>query len=88
MTRNNFKHRNIEYSDPGRLGAKVTKSDTVDIADGVPRGFLVGTAGSATLLDIEDNEREDVPLQQGYNPIRDIKRVMLGGTADDIWPYY
>jgi|GEM_PF-3689340 hypothetical protein len=67
-----------------RLGEKVTKSDTVDFT-GVAQGFLVGTAGTANLLDTDSVTHANVPMQVGYNPIVGIKRVKLGGTADDIW---
>ena len=70
---------------PGRIGEKVTKSDSTDIATGAPRGFLVGTSGTANLLDVDNVTFTNVPLQAGYNPIRGIKRVKTGGTADDIW---
>ena len=85
MSTDRYSLDGLAYSHPGRLYTKVTKSDTVDIGI-VPRAFLVGTAGTATLLDVDGTTFTDVPLQAGYNPIRGIKRVMLGGTADDIWP--
>jgi hypothetical protein len=88
MARGEFAEYPIHYDSPGRLGAKVTKNDTNLLPEGAPRGFLVGTAGTATLIDLDGNTRENVPLQQGYNPIRNIKIVKTGGTADDIWPYY
>jgi len=65
----------------------VTKSDTVDLVDGTCRALLVGTAGTANLIDGIDGVRADVPLQQGYNPIC-VKRVKTGGTATDIWALY
>lgn len=69
------------------LWVKVTKSDTADLPDGVCRGLLVGTAGTANLDDLRGNARTSVPLQQGYNPLR-VRRVRTGGTADDIWALY
>jgi len=84
-------------SGPASLLVAVTKSDTVDIApsdvlksrvSGLElRGLLVGTAGTATIIDWHNQEHADVPLQKGYNPIR-IRRVKTGGTADDIWGLY
>ena len=57
--------------------------------DGVPSGgpakwLLVGTAGTANLVDLAGNERTNVPLQEGYNPIG-AREVLTGGTADNIW---
>jgi hypothetical protein len=77
---------------PGATGPAVavkpvTKSDTIDLADGACRALLVGTAGSATLIDADGNTSANVPLQQGYNPIS-VTRVKTGGTADNIWALY
>jgi hypothetical protein len=65
----------------------VTKNDSADLPDGVCRGLLVGTAGTANLHDMRGNLRENVPLQQGYNPLR-VRRVRTSGTADNIWALY
>ena len=65
----------------------VTKSDTVNLADGPCRALLVGTAGTANIVDIRGNVRSDVPLQQGYNYLRAL-RINTGGTAADIWALY
>lgn len=54
---------------------------------GAARGLLVGTAGTANLVTEQGGVRNDVPLQQGYNPIR-VLAVLAGGTADDIWAIY
>ena len=72
---------------PASKCAPVTKSDTVDLADGVCRALLVGTAGTANLIDASGATRANVPLQQGYNPLR-VSRVKLSGTADNIWALY
>lgn len=69
----------------GRIVA-VAKADA-DLADGTCRALLVGTAGSANLVDAEGNARAGVPLQQGYNPLR-CRRVASGGTAENIWALY
>lgn len=69
----------------GRIVA-VAKADS-DLAEGTCRALLVGTAGSANLIDAEGNARTGVPLQQGYNPLR-CRRVGTGGTADNIWALY
>lgn len=65
---------------------KVTKADS-DLAGGVCRGLLVGTAGTANLQDADGTTTTDVPLQQGYNPLQ-ARQVRTGGTADDIWALY
>ena len=64
----------------------VTKANS-DLVDGVPRGLLVGTAGTANLMDMRGNIRENVPLQPGYNWVR-CRQVRTGGTAADIWALY
>lgn len=65
---------------------KLTKANT-DIAGGPARALLVGTAGTANLMDEFGTTTADVPLQQGYNPIN-VKQVRTGGTADDIWALF
>lgn len=72
---------------PAEAIVPVTKSDTVDFPSGPCRALLVGTAGTADLIDGAGETRSDVPLQQGYNPIV-VSRVLTGGTADDIWALY
>lgn len=64
----------------------VTKADA-DLPDGVCRGLLVGTAGTANLMDRFGSIETDVPLQQGYNPLV-VKQVRAGGTADNIRALY
>lgn len=64
----------------------VTKADA-NLPDGVARGLLVGTAGTANLMEEDGTVRTAVPLIQGYNPVV-VKQVMLGGTASDIWALY
>lgn len=65
----------------------VTKNDSADLPNGVCRGLLVGTAGTANLNDMRGGTTDNVPLQQGYNPLR-VRRVRAGGTADNIWALY
>ncbi|MGB8603380.1 MAG: hypothetical protein WCD42_14390 [Rhizomicrobium sp.] len=65
----------------------VTLSDTADLPGGICRGLLVGTAGTANLVDASDNEVSSLPLQVGYNPIQ-VKRIKTGGTAANIWALY
>lgn len=69
----------------GRVVA-VVKAEA-DLPEGSCRALLVGTAGSANLVDAAGNACAGVPLQQGYNPIR-CRRVAMGGTADNIWALY
>lgn len=69
----------------GRIVA-VAKADA-DLAEGTCRALLVGTAGSANLIDAAGQACANVPLQQGYNPLR-CRRVATGGTADNIWALY
>lgn len=78
------------YGDPSIAPADayspVTKANA-DLPLGTCRGLLVGTAGSANLTEIDGTVRDDVPLQQGYNPLV-VRQVRTGGTADDIWALY
>ncbi len=65
----------------------VTKDDVADLPDGVCRALLVGTAGTANLIDVSGVARTGVPLQAGYNPIG-VQRVLTGGSASNIWALY
>lgn len=69
----------------GRIRA-VTKADS-NLSGGETRALLVGTAGTANLMDAEGNVLANVPLQQGYNPLK-VLQVRTGGTASDIWALY
>lgn len=82
----------IRNADPADSITAVVKSDTNDVW-GVAynattsrpcRGLLVGTAGSATVIDANGNTAALIPLQQGYNPIR-VKQIKNVGDAGDIW---
>jgi hypothetical protein len=64
----------------------VTKAST-DLPRGICRGLLVGTAGTANLMDGHGNVQTSVPLQAGYNPLQALQ-VQTGGTADNIWALY
>lgn len=64
----------------------VTKADS-NLAGGITRGLLVGTAGTANLMDETGTVRTDVPLQAGYNSLH-VLQVRTGGTASDIWALY
>jgi hypothetical protein len=83
----NFETYATGLSSPAHSLVKVTKSDTLDIASSACRALLVGTPGSATLVDASGMEQIGVPLQQGFNPIM-ARRVKTGGTADNIWALY
>ena len=77
---------------PGLIGPAaqlrpIAKSDTQDLPNGVCRAVLVGTAGSANLIDAFGATQSNVPLQQGYNPIG-VTRILTGGTADNLWALY
>lgn len=74
---------NIDTASALRL---VTKANQ-DLPNGVSLGLLVGTAGTANIVDESGALCPDVPLQQGYNPIR-CKQIRTGGTADNIWALY
>lgn len=65
----------------------VTKHDTNELTAGTCKALLVGTAGTANLVDAYGSTRTNVPLKEGYNPIR-VKIIKTGGTADDIWALY
>lgn len=64
----------------------VTKAN-VDLSGGACRGLLVGTAGTANLMQIDGEIRTNVPLQVGYNPLA-VLQVRTGGGADNIWALY
>ena len=79
----------LESRPSGTIRA-VTKSDTVNITqiDGRwPRALLVGTAGTATVIDATGATCTSIPLQAGYNPIS-VQRVNNTGTASDIWALF
>lgn len=48
------------------------------------RGLLVGTGGTATIIDADGNTCVDVPLQTGWNPVQ-IQALTALGTAANIW---
>lgn len=73
-------------TDSAKSYVPVTKADA-DLADGPCRGLLVGTAGTANLMELDGTVRTAVPLQAGYNPLV-AKQVRIGGTADNIWALY
>lgn len=84
---NPFSSHNGGLNAPASRMVPVTPSDDDDLPEGVCRALLVGTAGSANLLDASGAERTAVPLQQGFNPIG-VKRVKTGGSAANLWALY
>jgi hypothetical protein len=75
-----------DKTSPAEVFTPVTKADS-DLAGGLCRALLVGTAGTANLMQLDGTVRADVPLQQGFNPLA-VRQVRTGGTADDIWALY
>jgi hypothetical protein len=84
---NPFRSHNGGLSSPASKLVPITPDDDADLPDGVCRALLVGTAGTANLIDASGGERSGVPLQQGFNPIG-VRRVMTGGGAADLWALY
>lgn len=58
-----------------------------DLPKGKCRALLVGTAGTLNLTQIDGTERDNVPVQAGYNPLQ-VLRVRTGGTAENVWALY
>lgn len=73
-------------SDPVSVFAPVTKADS-NLPGGLCVALLVGTAGTANLMQRDGTTRADVPLQVGFNPLQCLQ-VRTGGTADNIWALY
>ena len=73
-------------SDPVSVYEPVTTADAA-LPNGECLALLVGTAGTANLMQRNGVIRTNVPLQQGYNPLRTLE-VRTGGTATDIWALY
>ena len=79
-------HRSANDTVSAHRFVPVTKADA-NLPDGVTKGLLVGTAGTANLMQFDGTTRANVPLQQGYNPLQ-VLQVRTGGTATDIWALY
>lgn len=75
-----------QFSDVAGKLVLITKADA-NLPSGPCFGLLVGTAGTANLMDRTGTVCADVPLQVGYNPVA-VTQVRLGGTADNIWALY
>lgn len=84
---NPFSGHNGGLNSPASRIEPVTPDDDNDLAGGVCRALLVGTSGTANLIDASGSERTGVPLQQGFNPIG-TRRIKTGGTATNIWALY
>ena len=80
-----YKNHTATLESPSDTFFLVTKANE-DLEE-VTKALLVGTAGTANLMDKNGNIRTDVPLIQGYNPLR-VKQVRTGGRADNIWALY
>ncbi len=77
---------NIDELSPSGRYVPVTKANAL-LPEGTCRALLVGTEGTANLVDLSGTTRTNVPLQKGYNPIS-CRQVNTGGTASDIWALY
>lgn len=80
-----YRRQTATLETPADIFVKVTKANE-DLTD-VTKALLVGTAGTANLMDASGVIRTDVPLVRGYNPLR-VLQVRTGGSADDIWALY
>lgn len=58
-----------------------------DLPGGVCRGLLVGTAGTANIMERGGAIRTNVPLTVGYNWLV-CKQLRTGGSATNIWALY
>ena len=63
----------------------VTKGTAFAI--GPCRALAVGTAGTINITELDGTDRDDFPVQVGYNPIQ-VSAVRAGGTAENIWALY
>jgi hypothetical protein len=71
-------------SGPAEFVELITKGAA--LPKGKCRSILCGTAGTINFT-IAGVAKTNVPLQQGYNPIR-VDSVEAGGTCSDIWALY
>lgn len=71
-------------SGPAEIMTPITKGSA--LANGPCRSILCGTAGTINIT-VAGVALTNVPLQQGYNPIR-VQSVQVGGTALDLWALY
>ena len=84
---NPFSTHNGGLNGPASRLVPITPDDDNDLPEGACRALLVGTAGTADVIDASGVERTGIPLQQGYNPIG-VLRVKTGGSASNLWALY
>jgi hypothetical protein len=84
---NPFNSHNGGMNAPASKLVPVMPDDNNDLPEGICRALLVGSSGTANIVDASGSGREGVPLQQGFNPIG-VRRVKTGGTATDLWALY
>lgn len=70
---------------PAEKMEAITKGTPFTLGTGA-RGILCGTPGTANIT-VGGTALVNVPLQQGYNPIR-VQSVQAGGTASDLWALF
>jgi hypothetical protein len=73
--------------DSARHYVLITPDNDDDLPGGPCRGLLVGTAGTANLVQEDGTERANVPLVAGYNHLV-VRRVKTGGNAANLWALY
>lgn len=71
-------------SGPAESMVPITKGSP--LTSGPCRSILCGTPGTANIT-VAGVALVNVPLQQGYNPIR-VESVQAGGTCGDLWALY
>lgn len=72
---------------PARAVVAITKNNNADLPDGTCQAFVCGAAGTLSFIDAYGNTVTNYPAQAGYNPVM-LKRVLEGGTADNLWALY
>lgn len=71
-----------DQSNPGRVFASITKSDSTDLTDLNFRGLYVGATGDVAIVDRDGNSITFVNLAAGViHPIAGFKKVMSTGTS-------
>ena len=71
-------------SGPAEIVVQITKG--VALSAGPCRSILCGSAGTLNIT-VNGVALTNVPIQQGYNPIR-VQSVQAGGSATDLWALY
>jgi hypothetical protein len=75
-----------DQASPSGKIVKINSGDDLALANGATRGLLVGVAGTATVIDMTGATLTNIPLQQGYNPLR-VRKVTFG-SCSDVWGLY